>query len=250
MQRVALITGASGGIGEGIARALASKGFHLALGARRVDRLEELKSSLLASQPDLSIFVDKLDVTNRAEFKEFVKNAEASLGNPISVLVNNAGVMSYTYMKNLKEDEWELTVDVNCKGVLNGVGAVLDGMLQRGNGHIVNISSDAGRKAFVGLAVYSGSKFFVEGFSQALRLETAGKGIRVTTIQPGDVNSELTTRNQDVDSEAYSEFVGSGSSENRVLDPNNIGDAVVYAVCQPSHVAVNEILVEPAHAPA
>ena len=80
-----------------------------------MDRLEELKSSLLASQPDLSIFVDKLDVTNRAEFKEFVKNAEASLGNPISVLVNNAGVMSYTYMKNLKEDEWELTVDVNCK---------------------------------------------------------------------------------------------------------------------------------------
>jgi len=249
MQRVALVTGASGGIGAGIARALASKGFHLALGARRTDRLEELKSSLLEAHSDLSIFVGKLDVTNRAEFKEFVKNAESTLG-PISVLVNNAGVMSYTYMKNLKEEEWELTVDVNCKGVLNGVGAVLDGMLQRGEGHIVNISSDAGRKAFVGLAVYSGSKFFVEGFSQALRLETAGKGIRVTTIQPGDVNSELTTRNNDVDAEAYSEFVGSASSENKVLDPNNIGDAVVYAVCQPPHVAVNEILVEPAHAPA
>jgi len=204
----------------------------------------------LLKEFDIKIYAGKLDVTDRSNFKDFVKNVEQSIG-PVDVLVNNAGVMSFTYMKNLKEDEWDLTVDVNVKGVLNGVGAVLEGMLDRKKGHIVNISSDAGRKAFVGLAVYSGSKFFVEGFSQALRQETAGTGVRVTTIQPGDVNSELTVRNSQIDQEAYTDFVASTSqTENKILDPHDIGDAVAYVVCQPSHVAINEILVEPAHAPA
>jgi len=177
-----------------------------------------------------------------------VKGAEALLERPISILVNNAGVMHYTYMRNLKEDEWEQAVDVNCKGVLNGIGAVLTGMLERGRGHIINISSDAGRKAFPGLAVYSGTKFFVEGTSQALRAECVGKGVKVTCIQPGDCKTELPACT--TDEEARADFAQPSTDRNVWLDPMDVARAIVFAAGQPEHVAINEILVEPRDAPA
>jgi len=170
------------------------------------------------------------------------------LGAPVSILVNNAGVMHYTYMRNLHEDEWEQAVDVNCKGVLNGVGAVLPGMLSRRNGHIINLSSDAGRKAFPGLAVYSGTKFFVEGMAQALRLECAGTGVKVTNIQPGDTKINLPACT--TDEEARAAFAQSSDDRHVWLDPADIARAVVYAASQPAHVAINELLVEPRDAPA
>ncbi len=148
-------------------------------------------------------------------------------------------------MRNLREDEWERTVEVNCKGALNCIGAVLPGMLARGRGHIVTISSDAGRKVFPGLSVYSASKFFVEALSQGLRLETAGMGIKVTTIQPGNVATDLSSLSTDAEAlELYGQ-----PSEARVLDPEDVAESVVYALKQPDHAAVNEVLIEPRDEP-
>jgi len=184
------------------------------------------------------------DVTDGEQVRELMRRA-GELG-PVEVLVNCAGVMYYTMMKNVREEEWERTVEVNCKGALNCVGAVLPGMLERGRGHIVTISSDAGRKVFPGLAVYSASKFFVEALSQGLRLETAGAGLRVTTVQPGNVDTGL--HSMSADEEALEEYAG--ASEVRVLDPEDVAASVVHALVQPEHVAVNEILVEPRDEPA
>src|SRR5215208_430754 len=148
-------------------------------------------------------------------------------------------------MKNLREEEWAHTVEINCKGALNCVGAVLPGMLGRGRGPIVIISSDAGRKVFPGLAVYSGSKFFVEALSQGLRLETAGTGLKVTTIQPGNVATDLPALSHDAEAlERYGQPSGA-----RILDPEDVADSIVHALRQPDHVAVNEILVEPREEP-
>ncbi len=144
-----------------------------------------------------------------------------------------------------QDHDWERTVDVNCKGAMNCIGAVLQGMLARGRGHIVTISSDAGRKVFPGLSVYSGSKFFVEALSQGLRLETAGTGIKVTTIQPGNVATDLLALSSDEEAlKLYGQQSGA-----RVLDPEDVAASVVYVLKQPDHVAVNEILVEPRDEP-
>jgi NADP-dependent 3-hydroxy acid dehydrogenase YdfG len=154
--------------------------------------------------------------------------------------------MYYTMMKNVRAEEWDRTVEVNCKGALNCVGAVLPGMLERGGGHIVTISSDAGRVVFPGLAVYSASKFFVEALSKGLRLETAGTGVKVTTVQPGNVATDLLDLSGD--EEALGRFGGQTGA--RVLDPEDVAASVAYALSQPEHVAVNEVLVEPRDEPA
>jgi len=162
------------------------------------------------------------------------------------MLVNVAGCMYFTLMKNVIWDQWEQQVDVNAKGTMYGIGTVLPKMLGRGKGHIVNITSDAGRKAFAGLGIYSGSKFFVEAVSQALRAETASSGLRVTCIQPGNVETPLLSKSTDPEGlEEYGTPTGA-----KVLEPDDIGRAVVYALTQPEWCAVNEILVEPREEPA
>ena len=241
--RVAVVTGASSGIGAAVARALNAEGAHVALAARRQDALLEVQSGLDSRDGQRSI-VAPTDVTNRDQVDSLVARAEEEL-DAVEILVNCAGVMYYTLMKNGREQEWEQTIDVNCKGVLNCVGAVLPGMLERGRGHIVTISSDAGRKVFPGLAVYSASKFFVEAFSQGLRLETSGTGVKVTTIQPGNVATDLISMS--ADEEALKEYGQPG--ESRVLDPEDVAASVVHALAQPEHVAVNEVLVEPRDEP-
>eukprot|EP00325_Prymnesiales_sp_UTEX-LB-985_P001567 CAMPEP_0174705992 /NCGR_PEP_ID=MMETSP1094-20130205/9007_1 /TAXON_ID=156173 /ORGANISM="Chrysochromulina brevifilum, Strain UTEX LB 985" /LENGTH=1408 /DNA_ID=CAMNT_0015904217 /DNA_START=132 /DNA_END=4358 /DNA_ORIENTATION=+ len=243
----AVVTGASGGMGAAIARALAEAGAAVCLAARRSERIQALADELHRRYGVRTCAV-MTDVTKRNSVKECIKTAEAQLGAPISLLVNNAGVMHYTYMRNLKEDEWEQAVDVNCKGVLNGIGAVLTGMLDRGRGHIINISSDAGRKAFPGLAVYSGTKFFVEATSQALRTECVGTGVKVTCIQPGDCKTELPACT--TDEEARSAFAQPSTDRNVWLDPMDVARTIVFVASQPEHVAINEILVEPRDAPA
>lgn len=240
--KVAIVTGASSGIGSCIAKVLAGAGAKVAMAARRVDKLKELQSEI-EKDGGVAIAV-KTDVVKREETKELVCHTEYTLG-PVDILVNNAGVMYYTMMKNMHEDEWERQVDINCKGVMNGIGAVLPGMLERKSGHIVNMSSDAGRTGFAGLAVYSGTKFFVEGLSQAMRHEVKDSGIRVTCIQPGDVKTELIVHTTDM--EAKEQF--SGGDAHKILDPVDIGNAVLYAVTQPDHVGINEILIEPRDAP-
>jgi NADP-dependent 3-hydroxy acid dehydrogenase YdfG len=240
--KVAVVTGASSGIGAAVTRALNSEGAHVALAARREDVLLDVQVDLATGAGQESIVVPT-DVTDGGQVRALVGRAEG-LG-PVEMLVNCAGVMYFTMMKNVREDEWERTVEVNCKGALNCVGAALPGMLERGRGHIVTITSDAGRKVFPGLAVYSASKFFVEALSQGLRLETAGTGLRVTTVQPGNVATELLSMS--ADDEALEEF--GGASGARVLDPEDVAASVVHALAQPEHVAVNEILVQPRDEP-
>jgi NADP-dependent 3-hydroxy acid dehydrogenase YdfG len=241
--RVAVVTGASSGIGAAVAKALNAEGARVALAARREEALQEIQAGLESGDGQKCMVVSA-DVTECGQVRSLVARAEEELG-PVEILVNCAGVMYYTLMKNIREEEWERTVEVNCKGALNCVGAVLSGMLERGEGHIVTISSDAGRKVFPGLAVYSASKFFVEVLSQGLRLETAGTGLKVTTIQPGNVATDLISMSEDEEAlEVYGQ-----PGESRVLDPEDVAKSVVHALVQPEHVAVNEILVEPRDEP-
>ncbi|KAG5192351.1 non ribosomal peptide synthase [Tribonema minus] len=247
--KVACVTGASGGIGEAIALALAGAGAKVAICARREDQLARVKANIESQVQGCNVLVHTTDVTRRSEVKGFVSAAEAALG-PVDIMVNNAGVMYFTHMAHLREDEWEHMVDVNCKGVMNGVGAVLKGMIDRGSGHIVNISSDAGRRVFPALAVYSGTKFFVEALSEGLRREVVGTGVRVTTIQPGDVSTDLVVNNTDAATAAaigvaIGVRIGVGADVNAVLQPSDVAGAVLYAVTAPPHVAVNEIMIEP-----
>lgn len=239
--RVVVVTGASSGIGAAVARALSCEGAHVALAARRKPELLEVQRSL---EGDGRSMISSTDVTDRSQVRDLITLTEDELG-PVDFLVNCAGVMYFTLMKNLREEEWDRTVDVLCKGMLNCVGAVLGGMLDRGRGHVVTISSDAGRKVFPGLAVYSGGKFFVEAVSQGLRLETAGTGLKVTTIQPGNVDTGLLALSED--SEALEEY-GQPTGV-RVLDPEDVAASVVHALRQPDHVSVNEILVQPRDEP-
>jgi NADP-dependent 3-hydroxy acid dehydrogenase YdfG len=242
--RVAVVTGASSGIGAAVARLLAQEGVYVSLAARRRDLLGEVQAGLERQGVDVRTLSVPTDVIDRRQVKALVARTEEELG-PIDILVNCAGVMFYSLMKNLHEDDWERTVDVLCKGMLNCIGAVLRGMLERGRGHIITISSDAGRKVFPGLSVYSGGKFFVEAVSQGLRLETAGTGIKVTTIQPGNVATDLPALSHDVEAlEHYGQPSGA-----RILDPEDVATSVVHALRQPDHVAVNEILVEPRDEP-
>ena len=239
---VAVVTGASSGIGAAVARALNVEGAYVALAARREDVLLEVQAGFEGD--GRKSLVVATDVTDGGQVRSLVGRAEDELG-PVDILVNCAGVMYYTLMKNVRGEEWERTVEVNCKGALNCVGALLPGMLKRGRGHIVTISSDAGKKVFPGLAVYSASKFFVEALSQGLRLETAGTGLKVTTVRPGNVATDLLSMS--TDEEALEEY--GGASGARVLDPEDVAASVVHALVQPEHVAVNEILVEPRDEP-
>ena len=239
-----MVTGASSGIGAAVARALAHEGAHVALAARRRDALVDVQRELERQGSQVRTLVVPTDVTNRQQVKSLVARTEEELG-PVEILVNCAGVMFYSLMKNAYEDDWERTVDVVCKGMLNCVGAVLGGMIARRRGHIVTISSDAGRKVFPGLAVYSASKSFVEALSQGLRLETVGTGLKVTTIQPGNVATDLLALSHDAEAlERYGQPTGA-----RILDPEDVAASVVHALRQPDHVAVNEVLVEPRDEP-
>lgn len=239
--RIAVVIGASSGIGAATARALADSGMKVALAARRADSLSEVQNSLPEGAKSIIV---PTDITDRAAVAELIRRTEAELGPP-DILVNCAGVMYYTLMKNVREDEWTRTVAVVCNGLLNAIGATLPGMLSRGRGHIVAISSDAGRKVFPGLAVYSGAKAFVEFTLQGLRLETAGTGLKVTTIQPGNTGTDLLTMSHDDEAiRLYGEPTGA-----HILAPEDIARAIVYAVSQPEHVAVNEVLIEPREEP-
>ncbi|KAJ5194658.1 uncharacterized protein N7498_008096 [Penicillium cinerascens] len=240
--KVAVVTGASSGIGAAVAAALAKAGCAVALGARRLDALESVKRQV--DVHGVKCVVRSTDVTSKAQTEDLVKAASDELG-PVDILVSCAGVMYFEMMKNTNFDEWERTVDVNCKGLLNALGTTVPGMLERGRGHVVAISSDAGRKVFPGLGVYSASKFFVEAALQALRLETAGSGLRVTAIQPGNTATPLL--NMSTDTEAVKKF-GEPSGA-KILEPSDVANSIVHALCQPEYVSVNEILVEPRDEP-
>ncbi|ORY09198.1 linear gramicidin synthetase subunit C [Clohesyomyces aquaticus] len=240
--RVAVVTGASSGIGAAVAVALARAGCHIALAARRKDALEEVKRRLVVREG--KVIVKLTDVTDRKQVEALVQAANEELG-PVDIVVSCAGVMYWTLMENAKTDEWDRTVDVNCKGLLNIISSTIPGMLSCGKGHFVAISSDAGRKVFPGLGVYSASKFFVEATLQSLRVETAGKGLRVTSVQPGNTATDLLGMSTDTEAiKKYGEPSGA-----KILDPEDVAKSIVYALKQPEHVAVNEVLIEPRDEP-
>lgn len=240
--KVAVVMGASSGIGAATAVALASEGCHVALAARRVDALEELKKRLVIREG--KVIAQKTDITDKAQVEALVAATEKQLG-PIDIFISVSGVMYFTMMANTQTDQWDQTVDVNCKGLLNVISSAVPSMLKRGKGHLVAISSDAGRKVFPGLGVYSASKFFVEATLQSLRVETAGTGLRVTSIQPGNVATDLLGMSTDQEAlKKYGEPSGA-----KVLDAENVADSIVYALKQPDHVAVNEIMIEPRDEP-
>lgn len=233
--RTILITGASSGIGAGIARTLAGPGTRLLLGARRTERLEALAEEL--AEKGGEILTRRLDVTDRRDVADFVAHAGRAWGR-VDVIVNNAGVMPLSLMSSMKVEEWERMVDVNIKGVLYGIAAVLPEMTARRSGHIVNIASIGALSVVPTAAVYCATKFAVRAISEGLRQELPD--IRVTCIHPGVVESELAdTITDPVAATAMKSYRAIA------LQPDAIGRAVRYAIEQPDDVDVNEIVIRP-----
>jgi NADP-dependent 3-hydroxy acid dehydrogenase YdfG len=233
--KVVLITGASSGIGEGAARLLAARGAHVVLGARRVDRLDALAAELTAAGG--SVRVRALDVTDRADVQDFADFARAEFGR-VDVIVNNAGVMPLSAIEALKVDEWDRMIDVNIRGVLHGIAAVLPGMQAQGFGQVINISSIGGLAVSPTAAVYCATKFAVRAISDGLRQES--DTIRVTVICPGVVESELADTISDPVARE-----GMKAYRRIAIQPDAIARAVAYAIEQPADVDVNEIVVRP-----
>ncbi|WP_312111924.1 SDR family oxidoreductase [Pantoea septica] len=237
--KVILITGASSGIGAGIARELAASGATLLLGARRVDRLETLAAEL--KQQGAEVAVAALDVTSRASVQQFAEVALEKWGR-IDVMVNNAGVMPLSPLASLKVDEWDQMIDVNIKGVLYGIAAALPPMLARKAGHIINIASIGALSVSPTAAVYCATKFAVRAISDGLRQENTQ--LRVTCILPGVVESELASTITDPAAAALMDDYRSIA-----LQPAAIGRAVRFAIEQPDDVDVSEIVVRPTRSP-
>ncbi|KKB13265.1 oxidoreductase [Devosia geojensis] len=238
MDKVVLVTGASSGIGAGIARELAAAGARLMLGARRTERLKALAAEIAAGGG--MVETRRLDVTDRADVAAFAEAARSAWGR-IDVIVNNAGVMPLSPMASMKVEEWERMVDVNIKGVLYGIAAVLPGMLARGSGHVINIASVGALTVSPTAAVYCATKYAVRAISDGLRQEN--EHLRVTCIHPGVVESELAGTITDETAAALMK-----SYRSIALQPDAIARAVRYAIEQPEDVDVNEIVVRPTRA--
>jgi NADP-dependent 3-hydroxy acid dehydrogenase YdfG len=238
MDKVILITGASSGIGAGIARELAKASAKLMLGARRTDRLEALAQEI--RNDGCEVLTRSLDVADRNDVAAFADAARARWGR-IDVIVNNAGIMPLSPMGAMKVDDWDRMVDVNIKGVLHGIAAVLPGMLAQGSGHVINIASVGALTVSSTAAVYCATKYAVRAISDGLRQEN--ERLRVTCIHPGVVESELADSITDA---ATIEMVKSYRAI--ALQPDAIGRAVRYAIEQPEDVDVNEIVVRPTRA--
>ena len=237
--RVILITGASSGIGRATANKLANDGAKVVLMARSEDELKELQKEI--SDHGGEALVAKGDVTSKEDFKNAVKKAVDKYGK-IDGLINNAGLMPLSYVKKLKTDEWDQMVDVNIKGVLNGVAAVLPNLIDNKGGDIVNVSSMAAHRYFPGGAVYCATKSAVKMFSEGLRQELAPKyGINVTSIEPGAVATQLTDTITDEDiKEKMKEM-----QKMTTLESEDIANAIHYALTQPKRVNINDVYIVP-----
>ena len=238
--QVAIVTGASSGIGDATARHLAREGATVVLAARREDRLAELKDAIEADG-GIALAVPT-DVTDRDAVKALAQAALDTYGR-IDVLVNNAGIMPLTMLHNMQTDDWYNTVDVNVYGVLHAVEAVLPTMIEQKGGHVVNVSSTAGRRVYPGGAVYSATKYAVRALSEGMRQELGpAYGIRVTCIEPGAVATELTDTISDPDVKKGMQKMFASLTP---LEAERIAEAVVYAVTAPASATVAEILVLP-----
>ncbi|MCC2090402.1 SDR family oxidoreductase [Mammaliicoccus sciuri] len=235
--KVVVITGASSGIGEETVRLLSENGAKLVLGARRVDRLEKIQQKIGHD----SVSIKKTDVTNPDEVNALIETAYNDFGR-IDVLINNAGLMPQSFLEKNKQDEWNQMIDVNIKGVLYGIGAVLPYMRKQKSGHIISLASVAGHVVFPGSAVYCGTKYAVRAITEGLRQEEAivGSNIRTTILSPGAVNTELTDHISDKDMKQDIDELYKNA-----IKPDAIARAINYAINEPEESSVNEFIIRP-----
>lgn len=237
--KVAIVTGASSGIGEATAVALAAEGAQVVLAARRGDRLEKLTQQIKTSGGQALPITT--DITDEAQVRQMVNQAKTQLGR-VDILVNNAGVMLLGPIDGADTEDWRRMVNINVLGLMYATHAVLPIMKAQGGGHIVNISSVAGRTVSANVGVYNATKWGVCAFSEALRQEVYKDKIRVTVIEPGAVATELADH---ITSPAVKEKLQSWVASMTPLESEDIAAGIVYAVTQPLRVNVNEILIRP-----
>ena len=242
--KVVIITGGSSGIGEATARLLASKGASVVVCARRKDRLEQIVQEIEAAGGKAAYA--ELDVTDLEQNHAIVELALKRFGR-VDVIFLNAGIMPTSPLSALKVDEWHQAVDINVKGVLNGVAAVLPVFIEQKSGHVIATSSVAGLKPYLGGAVYGGTKWFVRDFMEVLRMESATEGtnIRTATIYPAAINTEL------LDGISHKD---SADAMHKLYDrygisPDRIANVVAFAIYQPEDTTINEFTVGPANQP-
>ncbi|KAI6233005.1 Fatty acid synthase [Aphelenchoides fujianensis] len=245
INKVCIVTGASDGIGEAIARAVALEGAKVVLASRRKNRLDDVVEQLVLSGVSRShLRAISCDVTRMEDVRKVADECVAHFSR-IDCLDQLRGAHNgYT-------EEWGKQIDVNCKGTTNMIAAVLPQMLAQNEGLLINITSDAGKRGFAGLAVYSGTKFYIEGLTQGLRQELIDKNIRITNIQPGDVSTKLASMSTDKEASSLlkSEKYDGSKAGHKILAPEDVARSAVYVFSQPSHVAINELLIEPQAAP-
>ncbi|MGW5061939.1 SDR family oxidoreductase [Streptomyces sp. NPDC004096] len=234
--KTVLVTGASSGIGEATARRLAGLGHRVLLGARRTARLASLSEELRAG--GASVAHRELDVTSLDSVRAFAAAGIEEYGR-VDVLINNAGVMPLSPIADLRIAEWEQMIDVNLRGVLYGIAAVLPHMQRQGGGHIVNVSSTSGHRVDPTAAVYCATKFGVVALSEGLRQES--RDVRVTVVSPGFTQSELTHRG----GSAEAQGAARAAAEQLAIPASAVADAIVFAIDQPAQVDVNELIVRP-----
>ena len=233
--KTVIITGASSGIGEATARLLASRGAKVVLGARRTERLDQIVTEIEAAGG--TAMARSVDVTNADSVEALVYNAQNLFGR-VDAIFNNAGVMPLAPMSELKTDEWENMINVNIRGVLNGIAAVLPIFKAQGSGHVINTASIGAHVVVPSAAVYCGTKYAVWAISEGLRQES--ENVRVTTISPGVVETEL---GHDISDPTSKELLT--QFRQIALTPDAIARAVLYALDQPADVDVNEVIVRP-----
>jgi NADP-dependent 3-hydroxy acid dehydrogenase YdfG len=235
--KVAVVTGASSGIGEATVRSLAAEGAAVVAGARRKVRLDGLVEEI--TRDGGKVIAVECDVTDEQQAHALVDRAIEEFGK-IDILVNNAGVMLLSKVEKGLSDEWRQMFDVNVLGLLYATDATIEAMKKQGSGHIVNVSSVAVRKTRPTVGVYSGTKFAVNAISEAMRQELLEDGIRITMVEPGAVATELTDHITD-------EEVREGLKQRNIepLQSEDIANAITFAVSQPQRVSVNEILIRP-----
>jgi NADP-dependent 3-hydroxy acid dehydrogenase YdfG len=242
--KVVIITGASSGIGEATAKLLASKGAKVVLGARREDKLKQIVDEI-ETDGGQAVY-QQLDVTKAPDNETIVNLAKESFGG-VDVIFLNAGLMPNSPVSALKTDDWHQMVDVNIKGVLNGVAAVLPTFIEQKSGHVVANSSVAGLKAYPGGAVYGGTKWFVRDFMEVLRMESAmeGTNIRTATIYPAAIGTELlsTISHEDTAEQMKNTY------DTFEISPDRIANVVAVAIDQPEDTTINEFTVGPANQP-